>query len=68
MGGSYKFRILQVINVFQFMDLEEMSSREGQKMGTDGVSHFWQFSAEGNGSDRGKSTWESGTDLQPKEE
>ena len=37
-------------------------------MGTDGVSHFWQFSAEGNGSDRGKSTWESGTDLQPKEE
>ena len=29
MGGSYKFIIHQVINVFQFMDLEEMSSREG---------------------------------------
>ena len=37
-------------------------------MGTDGVSHFWPFSAEGNGSGSGKSTWESGTDLQPKEE
>ena len=44
-------------------------------MGTDGVSQFRQFSAEASGSDRGKitwgkkkSTWESGADLQPKEE
>lgn len=35
-------------------------------MDTDGVSHFWLFSAKSNCCDSGESTWESGPDLLPR--